>query len=101
MLALHYRAALFEVLRDGKIIREESAGWKSSVRASTLHGELFLHSAFPTLSADAVFFGPDTYRFARTIKDKLGSRAAAVAQSTGYRVWLGGRGRHRRQERGV
>jgi hypothetical protein len=24
------------------------------------------------LSAEAVFFGPDTYRFARTIKDKLG-----------------------------
>jgi methylase of polypeptide subunit release factors len=59
-------------LRDGAIIREEDVGWKSSVRASTLHGELFLHSAFPTVLADAVFFGPDTYRFARTIKDKLG-----------------------------
>jgi methylase of polypeptide subunit release factors len=64
--------ALFEILRDGAIIREEEVGWKSSVRASTLDGELFLHSAFPTLSAEAVFFGPDTYRFARTIKDKLG-----------------------------
>ena len=65
---------LFESLRNGAIIREEDAGWKSNVRASTLHGDLFLHSAFPTFSADAVFFGPDTYRFARTIKDKLGPK---------------------------
>jgi methylase of polypeptide subunit release factors len=36
-----------------------------------LQGEIFLHSAFPTLSADAVFFGPDTYRFARAIKSSL------------------------------
>jgi methylase of polypeptide subunit release factors len=64
---------LFESLRNGGIIREDDDCWKSSVRASTLHGELFLHSEFPTLSSDAVFFGPDTYRFARTIKDKLGS----------------------------
>jgi methylase of polypeptide subunit release factors len=66
--------SLFEILREGAIIREEDVGWKSSVRASTLDGELFLHSAFPTLSAEAVFFGPDTYRFARTIKDKLGPK---------------------------
>jgi len=65
-------AFLFEVLRKGAVIREEEAGWRSVVRASTLQGEIFVHSAFPTLSADAVFFGPDTYRFARAIKNKLG-----------------------------
>ena len=41
---------------------------KCAVRASTLStadGErLLFHSAFPTDEADAVFFGPDTYRFA-------------------------------------
>jgi methylase of polypeptide subunit release factors len=62
---------LFEALIDGAIIREEPEGWRSSVRASTLQGDIFLHSAFPTLSADAVFFGPDTYRFARAIKSSL------------------------------
>lgn len=64
-------AALFETLRDGAIIREGNEGWMSSVRASTLEGETLLHSAFPTLSADAVFFGPDTYRFAKAIKSHL------------------------------
>jgi methylase of polypeptide subunit release factors len=63
--------AVFEALRDGGILREERKAWKSAVRASTLQGEIFLHSAFPTLSADAVFFGPDTYRFARAIESNL------------------------------
>jgi SAM-dependent methyltransferase len=64
---------LFDLLRDSAIIVECEAGWKSSVRASTLDCELFLHSAFPTVSPDAVFFGPDTYRFARAIKINLSS----------------------------
>lgn len=62
---------LFGVLRDSAVIFESAAGWKSSVRVSTLDNELFLHSAFPTVSPDAVFFGPDTYRFARAIKHHL------------------------------
>jgi methylase of polypeptide subunit release factors len=61
-------AALFTILRDGGIIGKSEEGWTSIVRVSTLQGEMFVHSAFPTLSADAVFFGPDTYRFARAIK---------------------------------
>jgi methylase of polypeptide subunit release factors len=64
-------SSLFDLLRDSGVVFECEAGWKSSVRASTLDGELFLHSAFPTVSADAVFFGPDTYRFARAIKNNL------------------------------
>jgi methylase of polypeptide subunit release factors len=48
---------------------ESSAGWlRSAVRFSTLGRQLFIHSAFPTEQADAVFFGPDTYRFARVIE---------------------------------
>jgi SAM-dependent methyltransferase len=62
-------SSLFDLLRDSGVVFECEAGWKSSVRASSLDNELFLHSAFPTVSADAVFFGPDTYRFARAIKN--------------------------------
>lgn len=62
---------LFDLLQECAVIFECEAGWKSSVRASTLDGELFLHSAFPTVSPDAVFFGPDTYRFAGAIKHNL------------------------------
>lgn len=45
--------------------------WKSAARVSSLGNDLLLHSAFPTSSADAVFFGPDTYRFARFIRQTL------------------------------
>ena len=44
---------------------------RSTVRFSTLDGQLFVHSAYPTDQNDAVFFGPDTYRFARVIKHAL------------------------------
>jgi hypothetical protein len=64
-------ALLFDMLRDGAVITEGQAGWKSLVRASSLGPDIFLHSAFPTVSPDAVFLGPDTYRFARAIKSDL------------------------------
>jgi methylase of polypeptide subunit release factors len=64
-------SVLFDLLRDSAVVFECEAGWKSSLRASTLDGDLFLHSAFPTVSPDAVFFGPDTYRFARAIRNNL------------------------------
>jgi release factor glutamine methyltransferase len=64
--------ALLDRLKDGAVIFESDGGWKSSVRVSTLGDDLFLHSAFPTVESDAVFFGPDTYRFARAIRQTLG-----------------------------
>ena len=73
--------SLFEILRDGAIIRDELEGWKSLVRASTLFGDVFLHSAFPTIAADAVFFGPDTYRFASAIRNALRSRPGKVGRA--------------------
>ena len=44
---------------------------RSRVRVSRLAGQLFLHSAYPTVDKDAVFLGPDSYRFARLIRAKL------------------------------
>jgi methylase of polypeptide subunit release factors len=44
---------------------------RSLVRYSTLDDLLFVHSAYPTNGEDAVFFGPDTYRFARLLGQKL------------------------------
>ncbi len=60
------------VLPDGYLELMESAGvlerdgelLRSSVRFSSYDGELFVHSAFPTIAEDSVFFGPDTYRMA-------------------------------------
>ena len=55
-------------------------GPRSAVRLSSLEGLLFMHSAYPTVAADAVFFGPDTYRFGRAILAHLG-RGAPVRRA--------------------
>lgn len=57
-------------------------GLRSMVRFSTLGDQIFVHSAFPTEGADAVFFGPDTYRFARTIAQCI----ATLAPRAGLRI---------------
>lgn len=61
------------LLAGADLIRREADGWRSQVRVSSLGEQLFVHSAFPTLAADAVFFGPDTYRFDRLIRNHLAS----------------------------
>lgn len=45
--------------------------WRSRIRVSRLHDMLFLHSAYPTNAVDAVFFGPDSYRFANLVAGEL------------------------------
>jgi methylase of polypeptide subunit release factors len=71
-------AEILVLMREAGILVEENAVLRSRVRVSSLAGELFFHSAFPTKDADAVFFGPDTYRFARAIKAGLKERTAAI-----------------------
>jgi len=44
---------------------------RSKVRVASLDAELFLHSAYPTDACDAVFFGPDTYRFVAFVRQHL------------------------------
>ena len=58
------------------VLHAHGDGWRSAVRASTLDGSLFLHSAYPTTASEAVFFGPDTYRFAAAISSHLASGRA-------------------------
>lgn len=49
----------------------EGALYRSTLRASTLDGELLFHSSFPTQDADSVFFGPDTYRYVAALRRLL------------------------------
>lgn len=58
---------LLDLMRAADVAAPHGDGWRSLVRLSSLQGQLFLHSAYPTVDADAVFFGPDTYRFAAAI----------------------------------
>jgi methylase of polypeptide subunit release factors len=50
-------------LESAGALRRDAGLYRSGVRFSTLHDLLLVHSAYPTSASDAVFFGPDTYRF--------------------------------------
>jgi methylase of polypeptide subunit release factors len=62
---------LVESLRAAGGLETVAAGFRSRFRVSTLHERLFLHSAYPTDTDAAVFFGPDSYRFADFIRADL------------------------------
>ena len=59
---------------------------RATLRISSLGDDLFVHSAFPTLQSDAVFFGPDTYRFARFVTQAVQSTAVFNATRPPVRV---------------
>lgn len=63
--------SLWELLRRADLLERDGALWRSRVRVSALDGKLFLHSAYPTADADAVFFGPDSYRFCAALRRQL------------------------------
>lgn len=56
--------------RSGMVSRD-GALWRSRLRVASVEDRLFLHSAYPTDEADAVFFGPDSYRYARFLGAEL------------------------------
>lgn len=62
---------LLALMRNAGVIDGGPGTLRASLRASTLGGQLYFHSAFPTNAADAVFFGPDTYRFIRAMRASL------------------------------
>lgn len=59
---------LVGLMRDAGILEQEGGLLRSTLRASTLSDMLMFHSAYPTDDDDAVFFGPDTYRFVGTME---------------------------------
>ena len=64
-------------------------GWRSTVRASTLDHQVMFHSAYPTVESDAVFFGPDTYRFVRALRPELTGLAAAASYGRAVEIGCG------------
>jgi methylase of polypeptide subunit release factors len=62
---------VLSMLVEAGAIEDCSGAMKSRVRYSSLDDELYVHSSYPTEAADAVFFGPDTYRFAGLIHRTL------------------------------
>jgi methylase of polypeptide subunit release factors len=62
---------LSEALERSGTIGREGGLCRSRVRVATVGDRLFLHSAYPTDESDAVFFGPDSYRFVRFLRAEL------------------------------
>jgi SAM-dependent methyltransferase len=62
---------LLQCLCDSDMVEGDGKKLRSRVRVASLGDHLFLHSAFPTTASDAVFFGPDTYRFVRFVRERL------------------------------
>lgn len=69
---------LIELAREAGVVVELQHGIRMNLRFATIEGELFAHSPFPTVQDNAVFFGPDTYRFVRFVRRSLGSAHSLV-----------------------
>ena len=73
--------AFLRALDQAGALLREGGHLRSAVRYSSLDHLLLVHSAFPTTAADAVFFGPDTLRFAQLLRRVLGEAAAPRVRS--------------------
>jgi methylase of polypeptide subunit release factors len=63
---------LFELLQAaGALERLADDRWRATLRCATVDQALFFHSAFPTSERDAVFFGPDSYRFVQALSQAI------------------------------
>jgi methylase of polypeptide subunit release factors len=60
--------------------------WQPLVRFSSRGELLFAHSPFPTDAQDAVFFGPDSYRFVRALEQHAASAERIVDVGCGSGV---------------
>jgi methylase of polypeptide subunit release factors len=70
--------SLAAAMQAAGVLQPAGALLRSAVRIASLDNDLFLHSAYPTTSDDAVFFGPDTYRFARLIGQNVSPGASGA-----------------------
>lgn len=68
--------AMFELLSEADALAPDNGRYRSRVRFATIGDMVFAHSAFPTTEPDAVFFGPDTYRFVRLVRDSVADVAS-------------------------
>lgn len=83
--------SLLALLERSGLLRRQGDLLKSGVRVSSIRGGLFLHSAYPTTAEDAVFFGPDTYRFVDFVRSELvGGRAVRRLVDIGAGAGVGG-----------
>jgi release factor glutamine methyltransferase len=90
---LQVPAPIFDLCSQAQVLMpagDDGERWTSAVRYSTLAGPtgelMFVHSAFPTDDGDAVFFGPDSYRFATLLARTIRSARRLVDVGCGTGV---------------
>jgi methylase of polypeptide subunit release factors len=69
---------IVEALRRADMLASQGGQLVSGARFATLGDQLFVHSAYPTVEDASVFFGPDTYRFARFVAARAGTARMLV-----------------------
>jgi hypothetical protein len=72
---------VFSLMQAADMVDPVDMGWRSRLRVASLNDQLFLHSAYPTSEASSVFFGPDTYRFARAVQHYVQTRQPEVKRA--------------------
>jgi SAM-dependent methyltransferase len=72
---------LVALMDTAGVLDRDGETWRSLVRFSSYDNELFVHSAFPTTAADAVFLGPDTYRMADAAAAHVTARQRPVRRA--------------------
>ncbi|MBE7243402.1 MAG: class I SAM-dependent methyltransferase [Actinomycetospora chiangmaiensis] len=72
---------ILRLMREAGAVVEDGSLLRPAIRFSSLDGTLFAHSAYPPSAADAVFFGPDTMRFAGAVLAHLEARTAPVRRA--------------------
>jgi release factor glutamine methyltransferase len=72
---------ILRLMREAGAVVEDGPLLRPTIRFSSLDGELFAHSSYPPSAADAVFFGPDTMRFAAAVIAHVESRSKPVRRA--------------------
>ncbi|WP_340644267.1 methyltransferase [Phenylobacterium sp.] len=77
---------ILALMRKAGILIQRGHRLTSALRVASVGDDLFLHSAYPPRAKDAVFFGPDSYRFADFIRAELGHANRVVDIGAGAGV---------------
>ena len=72
---------LFALAHAANVLATEAGGYRARIRVSSLGGLLFVHSAYPTVEPDSVFFGPDTVRFVSAVNRHLNTSKRAIKRA--------------------
>jgi SAM-dependent methyltransferase len=67
---------VLSLMKDADVLVHHGEFLKSAVRFSTYGTGIYLHSGYPTLDDDSVFFGPDSYRFVDLIRKHVRSASS-------------------------